>query len=153
MRRLYRGGVLVGRGGGRKGWAGCAGGNDGLKERVMSEATFDDLLPLSARRTAPGEYDIVDKDGRRLWFMEGAALAEWVCLTLNSRPTLKALEEWGAAYRRYQSELENDDSGQLACGTGMLLSQLTLNLLAAADSLAPTAGATEVQADGVSPEA
>ena len=49
----------------------------------MSEG-FDDLLPLSPRRTAPGEYDIVDAGGRVLWRMEGAALAEWVCGVLNA---------------------------------------------------------------------
>lgn len=44
---------------------------------------FDELLPMSPRRTAPGEYDILGADGRVLWRMEGAALAGWVCDRLN----------------------------------------------------------------------
>jgi len=45
--------------------------------------SFDDYLPLTAVRTAPGEYDIMSANGRRLWFMEGASLADWVCASVN----------------------------------------------------------------------
>jgi hypothetical protein len=58
---------------------------------------FDDWLPLTARRIAPGEYEILTAEGHRLWYMEGAALAEWVCATINSRPALDALREWRQA--------------------------------------------------------
>lgn len=47
------------------------------------ESSFNDYLPLTAVRTAPGEYDIMSSNGRRLWFMEGASLADWVCASVN----------------------------------------------------------------------
>jgi hypothetical protein len=56
----------------------------------MTEPTFDDLLPLAAVRTAPGEYDIMSSDGRRLWFMEGASLADWVCQSVNGYAAMLA---------------------------------------------------------------
>lgn len=45
--------------------------------------SFADYLPLTAVRTAPGEYDIMSSNGRRLWFMEGASLSDWVCASVN----------------------------------------------------------------------
>lgn len=45
--------------------------------------SFNDLLPLSATRIAAGEYEIKSADGRRLWYMEGRSLAEWVCERIN----------------------------------------------------------------------
>lgn len=44
---------------------------------------FLEVLPLAPKRTAPGEYDIVSRDGRVLWSMEGWSLAEWICGRLN----------------------------------------------------------------------
>ena len=43
-----------------------------------------DYLPLRAIRTGPGEYDVIARNGQRLWFMEGTALATWVCASINS---------------------------------------------------------------------
>lgn len=53
---------------------------------------FEEWLPLSAKRIAPGEYEVVDREGRRLWFMEGAALAEWVCAVVNGCAVREAVE-------------------------------------------------------------
>lgn len=50
---------------------------------VRSPEGFDDYLPFTAVRTGPGEYDIMASNGHRLWFMEGAALADWVCASVN----------------------------------------------------------------------
>lgn len=44
---------------------------------------FEDYLPLSSVCIAPGEYEIKDRNGRVLWRMEGAALADWVCASVN----------------------------------------------------------------------
>ena len=46
-------------------------------------ASFQDLLPLTPVRTAPGEYEIRARDDRVLWRMEGASLADWVCASVN----------------------------------------------------------------------
>lgn len=56
---------------------------------------FEDWLPLSAKRIAPGEYEIVDRSGRRLWYMEGASLAEWVCSTVNGASLKERVEAEG----------------------------------------------------------
>lgn len=62
--------------------------------RVAAD-TFDDLIPLTAERVAPGEYEIKARDGRRLWIMDGAALAEWVCESTNRSivPFVQPVEE------------------------------------------------------------
>lgn len=49
----------------------------------VDAAGFADHLPLVAIRTAPGEYEIRARDGRVLWRMEGAALADWVCASVS----------------------------------------------------------------------
>lgn len=51
---------------------------------IRPEKGFDDLLPLSATRIAPGEYIIKSKSGVKLWHMEGASLAEWVVASINA---------------------------------------------------------------------
>lgn len=50
--------------------------------------TFEDLLPLTPVRTAPGEYDVKDRSGRVLWHMEGASLADFVCQSVNGYSTM-----------------------------------------------------------------
>lgn len=58
---------------------------DRLSTAITSSAVegFEDLLPLAAVRFAPGEYEVRARDGRTLWRMEGAALADWVCASVN----------------------------------------------------------------------
>lgn len=51
--------------------------------------TFEDLLPVVAVRTAPGEYDVRDANGRTLWRMEGAALADFVCQSVNGYSAMR----------------------------------------------------------------
>jgi hypothetical protein len=45
--------------------------------------SFQDLLPLTPVRIAPGEYEVKTRDGCLLWRMDGAALADWVCASVN----------------------------------------------------------------------
>lgn len=52
-------------------------------EVIRTIDAFEDYLPLSAVRVAPGEYEIKSRDGRTLWRMEGASLADWVCASCN----------------------------------------------------------------------
>lgn len=54
-----------------------------MTDSNRSDAAFTDYLPLSAVRFAPGEYAIKDRTGRTLWTMSGAALADWVCQSVN----------------------------------------------------------------------
>lgn len=44
---------------------------------------FTEYLPLAPVRIAPGEYEVKARDGRTLWRMDGAALADWVCASVN----------------------------------------------------------------------
>lgn len=53
------------------------------KEEAPAERVFVDHLPLESVRLAPGEYAIRDRKGRTLWTMNGAALADWVCASVN----------------------------------------------------------------------
>lgn len=52
---------------------------------------FDDYLPLSAVRIAPGEYEVKDRSGRTLWHMEGASLADWVCASANGYNAMQGI--------------------------------------------------------------
>lgn len=64
--------------------------NASVCERVHElDCAFDDYLPVSAIRTAPGEYDIRSRGGRVLWRMEGAALADWVCASVNGYDAMR----------------------------------------------------------------
>lgn len=53
-------------------------------DTIRTIDAFQDYLPLSAVRVAPGEYEIRDRSGRVLWRMEGASLADWVCASVNN---------------------------------------------------------------------
>jgi hypothetical protein len=59
-----------------------------IKDAVQTIDAFAEYLPLSAVRTAPGEYDIKDRKGRTLWRMDGASLADWVAASCNGYETL-----------------------------------------------------------------
>lgn len=50
---------------------------------IDTSSAFADYLPLTPVRLAPGEYVIKDRNGRTLWTMDGAALADWVCQSTN----------------------------------------------------------------------
>lgn len=50
---------------------------------IPSSSAFADYLPLSPHRFAPGEYAIQSRSGATLWTMNGAALADWVCQSVN----------------------------------------------------------------------
>lgn len=70
------------------------GKEEGQEGGVMSDTPkktegFEDRLPLKAVRIAPGEYRIESCDGVRLWYMEGAALAEWVVESINGYAALR----------------------------------------------------------------
>jgi hypothetical protein len=76
-----------------------------------SDGAFEDWLPLSAKRTAPGEYDIVNCEGRVLWRMEGRSLAEWVCELVNASPVVAAAVAWAEAdddYLRYATDTTSE---------------------------------------------
>lgn len=70
-------GEVEGHGGNNVYCGACAG--TGKKPRFG----FNDHLPLTACRIAPGEYDIKARDGRVLWRMEGASFADWICASVN----------------------------------------------------------------------
>lgn len=54
------------------------------KQADEERTGFDDWLPVRAEYIAPGEYKIVTCGGLPLWYMEGAALAEWICERINA---------------------------------------------------------------------
>lgn len=82
---------------------------DDTRDGGAGREAFDDLLPVSARRRAPGEYEILASDGSRLWYMEGAALAEWVCSVLNAAPVVSAVKEWREAEKCHEAIFNDDD--------------------------------------------
>lgn len=47
------------------------------------DAGFLDYLPVKAERIAPGEYKILAADGHLLFYIEGAALGEWIVKRIN----------------------------------------------------------------------
>lgn len=100
-----------------------------------ANAGFEGWLPLTAVRLAPGEYKITARDGTVLWYMEGRSLAEWVCATLNAAAVISAAREYVTTLNRYESELKHDYSGQLSCGTRMLLTDDLAKLRAAVAAL------------------
>ena len=65
----------------------------------INSPTFDDYLPLSATRIAPGEYVVETKSGVKLWYMEGRSLAEWIVEAINAN---------GAEMRRQRDDLSEE---------------------------------------------
>lgn len=58
-----------------------------MKERSpVPRDAFADLLPVEARRIAPGEYEMVAATGQQLFYVEGSALAEWLRDRINATP-------------------------------------------------------------------
>lgn len=56
------------------------------QEPVPPDA-FIDLLPVTSRFVAPGEYQIMAADGRQIiGYVEGSALAEWLRDRINAAP-------------------------------------------------------------------
>lgn len=53
-------------------------------EEVEGQASFADYLPLSPRRIAAGEWEIVGANGHRVCYIEGAAITEWLCARANA---------------------------------------------------------------------
>lgn len=65
------------------------------KQADEERTGFDDWLPVRAERIAPHEYKIVTCGGLPLWYMEGAALAEWICERINAIPDPGAVSGQG----------------------------------------------------------
>lgn len=56
------------------------------EQTLVPPDAFADLLPVETRRIAPGEYEMVSAAGQELFYVEGAALAEWLRDRINAAP-------------------------------------------------------------------
>lgn len=73
---------------------------------------FADLLPVDARRIAPGEYEMVAATGQQLFYVEGSALAEWLRDRINAAPSAARSR---SKKQRIEEELRQSDlTAQLA---------------------------------------
>lgn len=87
---------------------------------IDSSSAFADYLPLSPVRVAPGEYAIKDRSGRTLWTIDGAALADWVCQSVNGydgavaamakvNPAIdESLLRWLTEFRQRRQKVSDD---------------------------------------------
>lgn len=81
---------------------------------IDSASAFADYLPLSPVRVAPGEYAIKDRGGRTLWTMDGAALADWVCQSVNGHDG--AIAAMLLRYVDHQRGCTSYTNGPCTCG-------------------------------------
>lgn len=81
---------------------------------------FEDYLPLTAVRVAPGEYEIKSRDGRTLWRMEGAALADWVCASVSGYDAaMRGLKHLRSAAVPGQSVLDEIEAALISIADGV----------------------------------
>jgi hypothetical protein len=82
------------------------------KQADEERTGFDDWLPVRAEYIAPGEYKIVTCGGLPLWYMEGAALSEWICERINAIPDPGAVSGQEAFTATLDDLLDYIESGR-----------------------------------------
>jgi hypothetical protein len=83
--------------------------NPKTPEAAKETNTFTDDLPVRPIRIAPGEYKICSVKGPCLFYVDGAAFAEWICEALNNSQQTASLSSALEAARNKLSDRQNND--------------------------------------------